>query len=161
NALGAALDLGEVLAKILESLFTIFPQADRGFVLLRDAGTGQMVPRAARERDGPAPTSLSFSRSVVSHALATRRAALSADPGTAARFDAAQSVMALGLRSVMCVPLLGQAGAPMGVIQIDTKDRRSIFRQEDLDVLRCASTQAARAVELARMHEELRDLQAA
>jgi serine phosphatase RsbU (regulator of sigma subunit) len=36
-----------------------------------------------------------------------------------------------------------------------------MFGQEDLDVLVCASMQAARAIELARMHEELRDLEAA
>ncbi len=161
NALGASLDLGEVLAKILESLFTIFPQADRGFALLQDPATGQMVPRAVRQRRGPAPAAPSFSRAVVTHALATRRAVLSADAGTDERFDSSESIMALGLRSVMCVPLLSQAGEPLGVIQIDTRDRRSIFNQEDLDVLRCASSQAARAVELARLHEELRDVQAA
>jgi serine phosphatase RsbU (regulator of sigma subunit) len=36
-----------------------------------------------------------------------------------------------------------------------------MFREEDLDVLLCASTQAARAVELAQLHEARRDLEAA
>src|SRR5260370_16103557 len=44
--LSAALDLHDVLPKILESLFAVFPQADRGFTLLLDPDTTQLVPRA-------------------------------------------------------------------------------------------------------------------
>jgi serine phosphatase RsbU (regulator of sigma subunit) len=61
----------------------------------------------------------------------------------------------------MCAPMVTQSGKVLGVIQIDTKDSTGIFSQEDLDVLLSASTQAARAIELARLHEELRDLEAA
>jgi phosphoserine phosphatase RsbU/P len=35
--LGRALALDEVLPKVLVSLFEIFPQADRGFVVMKDA----------------------------------------------------------------------------------------------------------------------------
>ena len=34
--LGKALGLAEVLPKLLDSLFAVFPQADRGFIVLRD-----------------------------------------------------------------------------------------------------------------------------
>src|SRR5262249_4097629 len=161
RTLGTSLDLEVVLPKILESLFTVFPQADRGFILLRDPITGQMVPRAVRHRTAPGPAHPALSRTVISHALATRRAVLSADAGTDERFDSSQSVRHLELRSIMCVPMLRQDGQPVGVLQIDTRDRRRPFSQEDLDVLLCASTQAARAVELACLHEEQRDMQAA
>jgi serine phosphatase RsbU (regulator of sigma subunit) len=57
--------------------------------------------------------------------------------------------------------MLSQAGASLGAIQLDTQDKRNQFRQEDLDVLVSASLQAARAVELARLHQEQRDLEAA
>src|SRR5262249_20183075 len=109
----------------------------------------------------PAGSHPPVSRTVIDHALATRRAVLSTDAGADERFDTSQSILRLDLRSVMCVPLLGEAGPPLGVIQIDTRDRQNSVRQEDLDVLLCASTQAARAVELARLHEERRDLEAA
>jgi serine phosphatase RsbU (regulator of sigma subunit) len=56
---------------------------------------------------------------------------------------------------------LSQSGECLGVIQLDTPDKGRPFRQEDLDVLVSASTQAARAVELARMHHELRELEGA
>lgn len=159
--LGTTLDLTVVLPRILESLFTVFPQADRGFVLLRDATTGQLVPRAVRHRrEQPGASSL-VSRTVVEYALRTGRAVLSADAGHDERFDVSESVRCLQLRSIMCVPLLSQRGAGLGVLQLDTLDKRKQFRQEDLDVLASASTQAARAVELAQLHQELRDLEAA
>ncbi len=42
--LGNALSLDEVLPKVLESLFTIFPPADRGFVVM-EGPDGELVPR--------------------------------------------------------------------------------------------------------------------
>jgi serine phosphatase RsbU (regulator of sigma subunit) len=159
--LGSLLDLKAVLPKILESLFVIFPHADRGFILLRDPKTGQFVPRAVRQRHQEANAEPEFSRTIVKYALNTGRAVLSADAGRDERFDPSQSIHRLQIRSIMCVPMVSGSGAPLGVLQIDTQDKRNQFRQEDLDVLVSACTQAARAVELAQLHEERRDLEAA
>jgi serine phosphatase RsbU (regulator of sigma subunit) len=159
--LGTSLDLKEVLPKILESLFTVFPRADRGFILLRDPNTTQLVPRAVRqrrERPGEKPV---VSRTVVNYALNTGQAVLCADVGSDERFDVSESIRSMQLRSVMCVPLLSQAGSGLGVIQIDTLGKQYLFGQEDLDVLVGAATQAARAVELAQLHQQLRDLESA
>ena len=159
--LSNVLDQEEVLPKILESLFAIFPQADRGFILLRDPVTGQLVPKAVRHRHSRADSSLSFSRTIVDQAMRTGRAILSADAGSDVRFELSKSVRGLNIRSILCVPMLSQSGASVGVIQLDTEDKANQFRQEDLDVLVSASTQAARAVELAWLHQERRDLEAA
>jgi len=159
--LGTTLALDDVLPKTLEALFSIFPHADQGFILLRDPSTGLLDPKAVRHRSGRREGPPVFSRTVINHALASGRAVLSADAGQDERFNYSESVMQLRLRSVMCMPLLSQGGAPLGVIQLDTQERGAVFRQEDLEVLLCASTQAARAVELAQLYEERRDLEAA
>ncbi len=159
RALSRTLALEEVLPRILESLFTSFPQANRGFILLRDPATGALTPKAVRARHGEAEP-LALSRTVIDHALATGRAVLSADLGQDARFSLSESIRLLQLQSVMCVPLMGHDGAAVGVIQIESKAGVA-FRQEDLDVLLCASTLAAQAIELAHLHRELRDLEAA
>ncbi len=142
-------------------MFAVFPQADRGFILLLDADTNQLVPRAYHQRkedDADRPT---FSKHVVNQALTTGKALLSADVGADARFDLSQSIRGLQISSMMCVPLLSQKGTGLGVIQIETRDRSNCFREEDLDVLVCASTSAAHAVELARLYQERRDLEGA
>ena len=62
--LGRALSVAEVLPKLLDSLFTIFPQADRGFIVLKTRERAGWCPRpssiAARRR---ARTSASAARS--------------------------------------------------------------------------------------------------
>jgi phosphoserine phosphatase RsbU/P len=159
--LSGTLNLESVLPKILESLFTVFPQAERGIVLLLDPVTGQLRSRASRRRRESSDETLPLSHTIVNQAMTTGQAILSADAGHDERFDWSESVKSLQLRTVMCVPMLSQQGTPLGVIQIDGQDPKKMFGAEDLDVLLCASTQAARAVELAQLHEARRDLEAA
>ena len=60
--------LEDVLEKTLESLFKIFPQADRGFVLLNEGETIDFTPRAIKfRRDEQEPT---ISRTILKHVLA-------------------------------------------------------------------------------------------
>jgi serine phosphatase RsbU (regulator of sigma subunit) len=161
DALGTTLALEKVLPRILESLFTLFPKATRGFILLRDQATGQLVPKAVQVHGEASASPPALSLTVIDQALATGQAILTVDAGQDARFNASESIRQLKLCSIMCVPMVSASGKVLGVIQIDTKDSTGIFAQEDLDVLLSASMQAARAIELARLHEELRDLEAA
>jgi phosphoserine phosphatase RsbU/P len=157
--LAGTLDLKVVLPRILDSLLGIFPQADRGLVLLRDSVSGELSPGAVRGEQGR--TGVPTSRAVLNHVLLKRQAVLSEDAGIDQRFDMSESIRCLGIRSVMCVPMLSQSGDILGVIQIDTRDQGTPFRPEDLEVLACAATQAARVVELAGLYEEQREVLAA
>jgi phosphoserine phosphatase RsbU/P len=159
--LSTALDLKDVLPKILECLFVVFPQADRGFILLHDANSGQMAPRAVRKRHAPDADVPAISRNIMNQVVSTRQAVLSADAGADARFDPNQSIRRLHIRSIMCAPMLSSSGAVLGVIQLDSEEIRTPFREEDLEVLASATTQAAHAVELAGLHQERGDLEAA
>src|SRR5262249_1340159 len=104
---------------------------------------------------------LPISQTILAQAVKTGRAILSLDAGADQRFDFSQSVRLHQIRSIMCVPLLSQSGECLGVIQLDTPEKGRPFRQDDLDVLVRGRTQGGRAVELARMHHELRELEAA
>ena len=151
--LGLALGLAEVLPKLLDSLFAIFLQADRGFVVLRDPKTGQLVPKAIKYRRHEERQSVRISRTIVNNVMATKEAILSADAATDARFDMAESIVDFHIRSMMCVPLIDRDGQSLGVIQLDTLDPRNRFEQDDLDMLASVACQAAFAVENARLHE--------
>ena len=161
RCVSTALDLKDVLPKILECLFAVFAQADRGFILLQDPGSGQMVPRAVRGRRTPDADTPAVSRNIIQQVVSTGQAVLSADAGADARFDPNQSIRHFNIRSIMCAPLLGSSGEVLGVIQLDTEKVGTPFREDDLEVLASATTQAAHAVELARLHQERRDLEAA
>ena len=52
---------------------------------------------------------------------------------------------------MMCVPLLGLDGNPMGIINIDTQNPLSQFQNDDLDLLMAVAGQAALSYESARL----------
>jgi serine phosphatase RsbU (regulator of sigma subunit) len=156
--LGRAIGLVDVLPKLLDSLFKIFIQADRGFIVLMDPQTGRLVPKAIKYRRSEDTQSVKISRTIINSVMASKQAVLSADAATDERFDMAESIVDFRIRSMMCAPLITGEGNALGVIQIDTLDSRNRFNREDLDVLASVACQAAFAVENAQLHETaLRD----
>ena len=156
--LGRAIGLVDVLPKILDSLFKIFIQADRGFIVLLDPQSGRMVPKAIKYRRSEDTQSVKISRTIINSVMTSKQAVLSADAASDERFDMAESIVNFRIRSMMCAPLITGEGNALGVIQIDTLDSRSRFNREDLDVLASVACQAAFAVENAQLHETaLRD----
>ncbi|MBN2021527.1 MAG: SpoIIE family protein phosphatase [Pirellulales bacterium] len=153
QSLGRALAPAEVLPRILDGLFSIFPQADRGFIVLRAPDSGRLVPMALKHRRDSEADTIRLSRTIVNEVMHRREAILSADATTDARFDMAESIVDFHIRSMMCAPLVGTNGEALGVIQIDTLDQHSRFSKEDLDVLVSVAGQAAFAVENAQLHE--------
>ncbi|MBI2825146.1 MAG: SpoIIE family protein phosphatase [Planctomycetia bacterium] len=151
--LGSAIAVDQVLPKILDSLFKIFLQADRGFVVLQLGENGPLVPKAVKHRRSDADETVRISRTIMSQVMAGKEAILSADAASDARFDSSQSIADFRIRSMMCAPLVDSTGRALGAIQIDTLDQRSRFQQEDLDVLVSVAGQAAFAIENAQLHE--------
>ncbi len=151
--LGTALSVDEVLPKLLDSLFKIFAQADRGFVVLRDRDTGRLVPKSVKHRQMDDQQTIRISRTIIGSVMNAKEAILSADAASDSRFDLAESIVDFQIRSMMCAPLIGGSGEALGVIQIDTLDQRSRFSREDLDVLASVACQAAVALENTQLHE--------
>ena len=151
--LSRALGLGEVLPKVLDSLFAIFLQADRGFIVLRDPATKELVPKAVRHRREHVTERIRISRTIINGVMAGKEAVLSADAASDARFGMSESIVDFHIHSMMCAPLIGSEGQVLGVIQIDTVDPRHRFGREDLEVLASIASQAAIAVENAQLHE--------
>ncbi len=151
--LGKAVGLDEVLGSLLESLFAIFPQADRGFVVLKHRDGGGLMPKAVKFRHQEHAETTRISRTIVGSVMDSKEAILSADAATDSRFDMAESIVDFHIRSMMCAPLVDSDGNALGVIQIDALDQRNGFGREDLDVLASVACQAAFAVENAQLHE--------
>lgn len=151
--LAATTDIDRVLTKVLDSLFKIFIQADRGFVVLKDPTSGVLIPKAIKYRRGDDSDSIRVSRTIIQKVMDGKEAILSADAAGDSRFDGAQSIADFRIRSMMCAPLIDTAGIPLGVIQIDTLDQRSRFQASDLDLLASVAFQAAFALENAQLHD--------
>jgi serine phosphatase RsbU (regulator of sigma subunit) len=150
--LGGTLVLGEVLDRIFNSLFEIFPRAERGFVLLRDPNTDLLSPEIIRSRTGPAGD-LKISKTVLNRVLNEGQAILCKD--LAEEFPDSVSVSDSKIRSLMCVPLFDQNRRTVGIMQIDTRDGRGRFEQDDLDLLAAVASQISVAVQNAQLHKAL------
>lgn len=154
TALGSVLDLNEVLTKILDGLFKVFPQADEGFILLKDPETEKLVVRATKHRSVH-DDSIPLSMTIVRQAMDSCEAILSANAAADSRFDASESLSNLRIRSMICAPLVSQDGTALGVIQLSTRDLRLQFHQDDLDVLVSVASQGCLAIENAYLHQAL------
>jgi serine phosphatase RsbU (regulator of sigma subunit) len=155
NNLGKTLSVQEILPKILDSLFKIFVQADRGFVVMRPKADGPLVPVAVKSRRPGDDERMRLSRTIIEEAMKSRKAMLSADAASDERFGMAQSIADFSIRSMICAPMIGGDGQPLGVIQIDTLNQRARFTDEDLEVLAGVASQAAVALDNATMHEQV------
>ena len=155
NNLAHTLSVEEILPKLLDSLFKIFVQADRGFVVMRPKPDGPLVPVAVKSRRPGDDERMRISRTIVEEAINSRKAILSADAAADERFNMAQSITDFSIRSMICAPMIGSDGEPLGVIQIDTLNQRSRFMDEDLEVLAGVASQAAVALDNAKMHTQV------
>jgi serine phosphatase RsbU (regulator of sigma subunit) len=151
RSLAGTVDLQAIVPLILDTLFTIFPQADRGCILLQDPETAEMRPVAQKHRKPDADETVKLSRTILNKVLSEKTGILSADATSDARFEAAASISSLTIRSMMCAPLLGLDGAAMGVINLDTQNVLSRFTKDDLDLLLAVAGQAALSYESARL----------
>ena len=167
QGLGRSLSIDSVLPKLLDSLFKIFTQADRGFVIMRPKPDAPFVPVACKSRRGD-DDGMRVSRTIVDEAVGKKKAILSADATSDERFGMAESIADFQIRSMMCVPLINSDGEALGLIQVDTMNQRHRFTDDDLEVLAAVASQAAFAVDNAQMHDRMlaqqaleRDLQLA
>ena len=151
RALAGTAELDSLLPKILDTLFNIFPHADRGCVLLRDEASGKMIPRAMKHRRAGDDETVKLSRTILKKVLEDKTGILSSDATNDSRFEASESIANLTIRSMMCVPMLSIAGEPMGVINIDTQNPFNQFREDDLDLLMAVAGQAAMSYEQAKL----------
>lgn len=151
RALAGTLEVEKLLPRILDSLFQIFPAADRGCILLKDVRTGDMVTRAMKHRRESEDASVKLSRTILNTVLDQKKGILSADATSDARFDASESISSLTIRSMMCVPMLDLQGEPVGIINIDTQNPLTQFKSEDLDIMLTVAGQAALSYESAKL----------
>jgi len=151
RALAGSVDVESMLPKVLDTLFAIFNQADRGCVLLQDAESGELVPRAMKHRRESDDATVTLSRTIVNKVIEDKAGLLSADASSDSQFDASESISNLSIRSMMCVLMLGVDGEVAGVINLDTQNPLNQFNSDDLELLQAVAGQAALSYESARL----------
>ena len=148
----SSLDLDEVLNRVMDEVVSV-TRAERGFVMLHGMGD-QPDFRVARGMDQSTIDDPQFqvSRSVVERVAREGQPVLADDAQVDDRFSMRKSVMLLGLRSILCVPLTIKDKI-LGVVYVDNRLQAGIFNQPDLDLLTSIASSAAVAIENARLYQ--------
>jgi adenylate cyclase len=141
QALGAIKDRDELLGKIMEQLFEIFPQADRGFILIGDV-VDNLNPAVVRHRKAEASKEVQISRTVARKVYNEKQAILSQNAMEDDRFSGGLSLLNFRILSMIVAPLLYRDEV-YGFIHLDTQDRAKKFTPDDLNLLAGLAANAA------------------
>jgi serine/threonine-protein kinase PknK len=159
--LGSSLKVREVLETAMDAAIEL-TGAERGFVILKPETSARSerkqplriaVARSIdRERVGR--SALKVSRSIAERVMRTEEPLLTAEAQADERLSTQESVVALGLKSVACVPIPGPAGV-LGALYLDNRFQRGRFSKADLDLLTAFADQVGIALTKARLYSEL------
>lgn len=144
-------ELQGLLDRVLDRLQAMLKPA-RSAILLVDA-QGRLETRAVRPRGDYRSISEFASATVVHDALKAREILVALDARADSRLQDANSIVMAGVRSAICVPLLGRAG-PVGALYADQLARNSAFTPEEVQWVTAFAAHAAVAIETAGLYEE-------
>lgn len=159
HALSESVERDEVLSKVLDFLFELFTEADRGFVILRGEN-GRLEPLGLKTRRPGDDEMIRVSRTIVNQVMDLKQPIISSDAAVDDRFDMSQSVVDFRIRSIMCAPLINSKDEPIGVIQLDTLKQSIAFKEEDLETLVTVCMQASLAIQKSDLFEDAKKAEA-
>lgn len=147
------------LDRMLESILDralILVGAERGFLVLCDPERDDLnVPVARQFSQGEVDsTQIEISHQIVRRVLASREPVVTTNAQEDPRFQTSHSIIAYQIRSVLAVPMLAKEEC-IGAIYVDTRLSSRLFGKDDLALLVAMANQAAVAIQLARLYEDL------
>jgi signal transduction histidine kinase len=154
-AVSHTLDIDQLLARIMEMIFE-WVDADRGCIMLKDLDTGELVPKVRRQRgETLADERITISQTILDYVVNRNEGVLTSNAREDDRWDAAKSILRMGVREAICVPMQGRYEV-VGIIYIDTsltpqrilqQGSANKFTQEHLKLMIAIAHQAALAIE--------------
>ncbi|HMJ14726.1 MAG TPA: sigma 54-interacting transcriptional regulator [Polyangiaceae bacterium] len=149
----------ELLEQLLDDVIELTGAA-RGVVLLISPGDGDgAAPRVRASRnvrhEAIADASGAISDSIVRQVIESKRPVIVSDALTDTTFGKSESVIALKLSSVMCVPLVNQ-GEVIGALYVGNDEIKHLFDRQQLDLLTIFAGQASLILQNAMLLSALR-----
>ena len=152
NVLMQSLNINEILEKILDYIFDQLKRIERGAILLVNTNTGELEQITGRSRYGGGKSAFTYNQSIANRVMNEGKPVAISDMGM--EDAAAFSDGLVGVKSVMCVPLISRSQI-RGVIYVDSVDKPYGFRDEDLFLITALSSPAAIAIENALLYSNL------
>jgi len=153
EAISSTLDPEELFDRVLDQVMTSFPQAEKATILLRNEETGNLELHASKLRYGEEQLpdfagGLAVSHTVVHQVMAEGHAVV-AQP-----LEVDQKVVQEGTRCRMGAPLIFQRKIK-GLVHVEATKTRTVFSEEDLDLLTGIAMQTAVALQVSEFHQTM------
>jgi hypothetical protein len=143
-------DLDVLMKSIVDKAIAI-ANAERGLLLLKDAATGKLAIKVARDKaKNPLPPGIRYSNSIPAKVFETGKAETLMDAAGGGDIALGQSILDLRLVSVMCVPLT-TADEKIGVLYVDSRASAKGFTQADLELFKTLGSACGMAIHSARL----------
>ncbi|MGA2035824.1 MAG: ATP-binding protein [Thermoguttaceae bacterium] len=162
-AVSHTLDIDQLLSRIMELIFE-WVEADRGCMMLLDPADGHLEPKVRRTRqDAQRSDTITISKTILDYVIERNEGVLTSDARQDDRFSPGASIVKLGVREAICVPMQGRYGV-VGVIYIDTstpaqqvvlRGGANKFTEDHLKLMIAIGHQAALAVEDTRYYSAM------
>jgi len=147
RTLSETVQLDELLEMILDRCFEALLPDHAAIFLKRDDGEYYLA--AERSSGGPGIDHL-YSKTLLHEVADNGMAALVRDAKTDRRFDEADSVLGLGIQSLVAAPLLSPEGS-LGMIALASSLEKSLFVEEDRDLLASLASIAALRIHIIKL----------
>jgi putative methionine-R-sulfoxide reductase with GAF domain len=149
--------LAELLPRIVASMLQL-ANAERGFLLLASPeGELEVVARSGLSWEDLEAEEFGGSAGAVRRALASESPVASSDTRSDAELGARASVVAAGIRALLCVPVRA-LDRQIGVLYADSRKPGAAFTELDLEIVEALASQAGLAIAVARLNDELVEL---
>jgi signal transduction histidine kinase len=153
EAIGALVSPEDLLNRVMDLLFGHL-QVDRGFILMFEDGSNDLVPKVIRFRRPPkGGQRITTSRTIINHVLQRCEGVLCTNAMTDQRFSPEgrdDSIHRYGLTSVICVPILARRRIH-GVIHIDSSVSTHSYSSEQLRLATAIGHMTGMAIENAKL----------
>lgn len=158
RALGSTLDLSQLLQETMQQAMAVM-QAQASSLMLLDTETNELVYEIVHgtKRDQLRQFRMPVTEGIAGWVARTGQPLIVNDPHADPRFNRnVDRNTGFLTRSILCVPLQIK-GRTIGVLQVLNKPSDSGFDEEDLELLRTLASQAAIAIENARLYRNLQE----
>ncbi len=162
-AVSHTLDIDQLLHRIMDLIFESV-EADRGCIMLMDPDSKKLIPKVRRTRRGVrSEDKITISKTILDYVLDKSEGVLTSDAREDQRWNPAASILQLGIREAICVPMQGRYDV-VGIIYIDTsstpqemiqKGGTAKFSEDHLKLMIAIAHQAALAVEDTRYYSAM------
>lgn len=146
----------EVLNQVMDTVIAL-TGAERGYIVLKNNETGELEFRVARGMEQSTlegGKGMIVSKTIVNNVADTGEPVLTDNASQDERYQSQESIVGFALRSILAVPLTVRDEI-IGVVYCDNRFMSGLFKQHELNLLNAFASQAAVAIENARLFESV------